>query len=168
LTATATASSAECRIFYHAQPTTSATHTFTLTTITGYPALVVMAFSDSDTATPFDLESIGASFSGVASVQPGSITPSDDNYVVINGIAWQSTNTMDLPGHTIAEQSDFDSGLAFGVAGAYLIQTSTTASNPTWGFTNATGGCVQASFKFAAGSPPPAATNRYLTLLGVG
>jgi hypothetical protein len=166
LTAQGSSGSAECRMFYHANPSTSATHTFTAAVTTGFLSVAVFTFAGTATSLPFDLET-GTTVASVATIQPGSLTPSADDYVVINGIAWQSANTWTIDGgYSTPEQLDFASGLYFGVAGAYLIQTSAAASNPTWTGTNAVGGCVQASFK--VGSAPAAPTNRYLTLLGVG
>lgn len=86
-------------------------------------------------------------------VQPGSITPSEDNELVVSGWAWTTTGVTvtSVTGMTLVNQ--LDAGAPPGAAGAYVIQTVASAINPTWNYTGSPGffGPSQASFKSGGG-----------------
>lgn len=116
-------------------------HTFTAkgVDITGsnpeYPSINVMAWSGA-ALTPFDQQN-GA----VANVkQPGSITPTQSNELLICGIhSWQSTtpNTINS-GFTVTDTENFIASTHFGSAFAYLVQNPAAAINPLWTTNNPT------------------------------
>jgi hypothetical protein len=116
-----------------------------------YPAIAVAAFSGSHAA-PFDQENQN---NGVAAtIQPGSITPAQDNELIISGFTPEGA--MGGPasineGMTIADQIDATGGSNVGIAIAYKTQTTAAAINPTWTvFASAlTCAAVIASFKKA-------------------
>ncbi len=126
-------------------------HTFTATSTAQMPALAVIAFSGVATAAIFDVEN-GTSFAGVASVQPGSVTPTVNNEVLVTGLSndvAQLGPTIDT-GFTRSDFVDFVATLTNGVAMAYKIQTTAGAENPTWSWTFASNGAVSmATFKAA-------------------
>jgi hypothetical protein len=123
------------RLYYVVNPTTNASHTFTLSGANFYSSLAILAFSGSDTASPFDVESGGVSSGSVATFQPGSLTPSQADSVFVAGDCVGSgggTLTIDLS-FTITNQVAWSGGIYVGFAGAYLVQSGgPTARNPTW------------------------------------
>ena len=122
------------------------------------PALFFAAFSGAH-ASPFDQQN-GTSTPANPTVQPGSITPSEDNCLVITG---GGVYTSGGSGPTVASPYTLLDGLAgaggvtWGGALAYNIQTTATATNPIWTSPNSDSIiAVIASFKAAGGAPPPA------------
>lgn len=122
--------------FYYAKnATVGSGHTFTVTSTSAYPGVAVAAFSGGDLSAPYDStagESVGYS-GGSSVVNPGSLTPTNDNSICIVTLQNQSgTNTPSIDGgFTI---SDYAGRVAngLGVGLAYLVQTSKAASNPQW------------------------------------
>lgn len=161
------ASGVRCRIYYCASPTVGSGHTFTAAASGLLGTILVLAFSGTS-GTPFDQENGANSSGNTATFQAGTITPSEDNGVVVAGVAVNNgitTDTID-ESYTIQEKQAFNPGVAYGGAAAYKIQTTATATNPTWTLSgNRNVSAVIASFKSA--SAPPAAV-KLLTLLGVG
>lgn len=158
LKATGAANEARTQLFYVANPTVGTGHTFTWA-YAGYgnATAAVIAFSGAATASPFDLENGFAINSEVSTIQPGSITPSENNEVVVvmggfpNDMT-SGTGAID-GGFTIAHQQNFGGSNVVGGLMAYLIQTTAAAANPT--ITAPTGtdpmSAVIASFKSAGG-----------------
>lgn len=143
-----TPASNECALYYCANPTKSATHTFTYTLASGAPSLSVLAFSGVATASPFDVEN-GATFTTVTSIATGSITPSVNNEVVVTGLAPGTTSgsyTADS-GMTNIGYIPTIGGQGYGTAIAYKIQTTAAAINPTWSGPSGSGSVAIASFK---------------------
>ena len=152
-------------ISYSKPTTVGSGHTFTAINNNSFLAITAMAFSGSKATSPFDVENGNATTSTVTSRQPGSITPSENNELIISGIAWNGTGggspSIDS-GMTIAQSLQGSSG-QMGGAGAYLFQSVAAAINPTWSWTPASEvGVAIASFKGAADTP------KRLALLGVG
>lgn len=117
------------KFFYVNNPTVGSGHTFTVTCSGScYPSVEAQAFSGNlTTATPFDQES------GGTAAQPGSITPSVANSLLVTAYATDTVDTLTVDsGFTISDQITFVSGQRFGSAMAYLIETSIAAQNPTW------------------------------------
>lgn len=110
-------------------PTVGAGHTFTATGTSTFPSLAALAIADSGA---FDQQN-GATGTNVSALQPGSVTPSEDNCIVVAVVATRNTaGTFSINGgFTIANQIDND-GNHFSLAIAYLIQTSAAAANPQW------------------------------------
>ncbi len=138
----------ECALYYCANPTKSATHTFTYTLSSGAPSLSVLAFSGVATSSPFDVEN-GAIFTATTSVATGSITPSVNNEVVVTGLAPGTTSgsyTADS-GMTNIGYIPTVGGQGYGTGIAYKIQTTAAAINPTWSGPSGSGSVAIASFK---------------------
>jgi len=143
------------RLFYKAiTPGTS--HTFGSSGAIGtFPSMDVACFSGADTSAPFDLESAGGGVgSSGTSVQPGSVTPSVNDELVISALSFSISNAAPPVGvspGTITDQVDFSQGIHQGAVLSYQIQTTASATNPTfsWGVA---GDAVAASatFKSAA------------------
>lgn len=155
-------------IFYKQAPTTNAAHTFSLTGTSCFPSIYVAPFSGS-VASPFDLESSNTG-AGIHTLAVGTITPSENNCLVIAGANNNDTatgvNSLN-GGFTLLDYKNGVGSTYQGGGLGYLIQTSAAStSGLNWETTNNTTlATVIASFKAAAAS---AVTARRLPLLGVG
>lgn len=141
------------RLFYCAGPTVGSGHTFTVSPSAGnpYQSFCVGAFSGAAASTPFDQQN-GATATGT-SLATGSVTPSEDNELVIAGLNFAAVNTISVNGgFTISDQINYSASVRFGSAMAYLIQTSLAAANPSFSWSTSTAAAAGiATFKAAAG-----------------
>ena len=139
------------RIAYVYNPTTSASHTWTASGSGEAVAICVRWYSGA-ASSPLDQTNSSQGSGGTR--QPGSITPSEDNCLVVTGVGvfTVSTATIDS-GYTVQGTLVGSSSFSWGMSLADIIQTTATATNPTWTVTDGTGGYagVIASFKAAAG-----------------
>jgi hypothetical protein len=123
------------QLFYAYAPTVGSGHTFSCSCTSGTPALAVAAFSGAASA-PFDQQSTAiADAGGETSHATGSITPTQDNELIISGFGTLIPETFSADsGMTIANQ------ITAGVGGglAYKIQTTAAAINVTWSWTTST------------------------------
>lgn len=149
------------RLYYAKQPLVGTGHTFSVTG--GYlPSLCVMAFSGCHLTSPLDLEAAGGT--GFATtVQPGSLTPSAANYLVLQGLSFNLAGTISINGSYTGLLQENRTANAMGGALAYWIEGAATATNPTWTTTVAASlAAIGASFK--SGTPPvPPSGARMLT-----
>lgn len=148
------------RLFYCASPTVGSGHTFTVTSSSGFAFIGVLAISGA-AASPFDQES-GATSSGTTSLQPGSITPSQANCILVTAVTGRSANVPSIDGGFTLAQQLASGAEALGLA--YLIQTTAAAANPHWTSAGGISAITMASFKAAAA----AVTIQQLAALGVG
>ena len=144
-------------IFYWENPIVGTGHTFTAaasnTRLAG--AFSVAAFSGVATSSSIDQTSF-ANVGNTTSIQPGSITPTQNNELVITGWTMNGNGVTDTPtcsGTTAAYVTPRGGALpCLGAGLAYVIQTTAAAVNPTWSWTsNDYATSVIASFKQAAG-----------------
>jgi hypothetical protein len=135
------------RLYYCLNPTTSGTHTFTLSRTGSYPCLGYIAVSG---ASAYGSEN-GAQSLAVTTLQPGSVTPGADGALIVTGVTTSSTaHTID--GGYTRYNIDFSPGNYMGGGIAYLIQGTAGASNPSWSWTGTSGAsAVIATFSAAAG-----------------
>lgn len=156
-----------CRIWYVENPTTSATHTFTFAATALYPAFGASAWSGTATSSVFDKQSVNDNGDVATSTSaPGSVTPAADGALVIACAAYDSASAVTIDGgFTELYDTPLVGGSYFGGMGAYLIQTTAAAANPTVSYAGSNANCTAIAV-FAA---PAAATGRpnRLTLLGV-
>lgn len=137
-------------IWYCAHPATvGAGHTFSFGRGTAnYPGCEFAAFSGSAT-TPLDSQSSSNSSAGV-SVQPGSITPSTNDELVISGVSCRiDASAPTVSGMTLLDAMSDNVGYSWAGGLAYQIQTSAAAVNPTW---TADAGVVSATVAFKSTS----------------
>lgn len=108
-------------------------HTFTVTSSSGQPAVAVAAFSGAHLTTPVDQENGAVDIDAGLTTQPGSITPTEDDELVVTGLGFTANSaTLSINGgFTITDQVDQNANHR-GCGLAYLIQTSAAAANPTW------------------------------------
>jgi hypothetical protein len=131
-------------IYYVYNPTVGSGHTFTWSAVNG--PITVMAWSGS-ASSPAD-QSAGQNTTGATTVPPGSITPSQNNELVIAGVDANNNISSIDSGYTITDNESYTSGVSLGGAAAYLIQTTASATNPTFTLsgTNDSGAAIM-SFK---------------------
>lgn len=127
------ASGAASQIFYCAGPTISVGtgHTFTSTRTSSLASILVAAFSGAPFFVPLDKQN-GAVVVSATTINPGSVTPVNDNSLIIAADARGVTGSMSIDsGFSIAQQRAYSAGVRWGSSLSYLIQTSLAASNPT-------------------------------------
>lgn len=126
----------EARFAYCVNPTVGSGHTFDALAILA-PSIFVMAFN---LGAAYDSNENGANgTSGTSGACGGGITPSQDNCVVVTFMAnTDGTGTVAPTGYTIPSGMTipFDSGNCYAGSMAYKIQTSATATDPSWSWTN--------------------------------
>jgi hypothetical protein len=118
-------------IFFIPNPTTNASHTFSVTgPANTFPGLAVACFS----GVWGGAEKVTSQYTPTTTtVLPGSITPTANNALLVTGYSnngGTGTNTINAS-FTVADTLP-NAGNAGPVALAYLIQTSAAAANPTW------------------------------------
>lgn len=115
-------------------PTTDSAHTFTATSVAnGRPSLCVVALANTALSSVFDVQNGNNGSTGATTCQTGSVTPTQNNEIIIAALATQSTGTFSIDsGFTILDQLPYVSVQSEGIAFAYKIQTTAAAVNPTW------------------------------------
>jgi hypothetical protein len=124
-------------IAYKYAPVVSSSMDFTFAGTSLFPALAVYGFSGA-AASPFDQEN-GNAASGLSSIQPGLVTPSEDNELIFAGVNMQNSfsgptvnsSFVSPPPSEIA----YNGATNYGLLASYLIQTSAGAVNPTFSWT---------------------------------
>jgi hypothetical protein len=170
LTAQSNTADGRSRIWYNENPTVGAGHVFTVTCTTScYPVISVLVCTGTRTSSSFDQEN-GSNASGatVTTIQPGSVTPSENNEVVIAGLSYTGTTvaTVDSGFNQLDATAPLDAGNAFGGGIAFKVQTTAAGVNPTWTWMDGTkAAATVATFKQPSTATP---LRGNLLLLGVG
>lgn len=146
--------------YYCVNPTTSSAHYFSNGDgggISYYGGISVFAFSGTATSSPKDQENGQYLSPPAASATPGSITPTQNDEVVLTTCMNYNGATPTMPtGYT---GFNWTTGTAFAGGCGYKIQTTAAAENPSWGNMNTAGNAALNVISFKAYSAPPAATN---------
>lgn len=128
---------------YYSQPPSNkvgSSHTFTVSNANRCAGISVAAYSGSAAASVLDQTSTSASSCGGSTCQAGSVTPSENNEIVITTLTVDPHNTISVSDSAgtfnIRGCLEFTSGTAYAVCLADLIETTATATNPTWSFSN--------------------------------
>ena len=128
-------------IYYSANATVGSSQTFSVAGTGVAATFAAIAFQGVSTSSPLDQESL--SNTAVApTIQPGTITPTQNNELVIVAMAGDLPTTGSYAingGYSIFGSGLFINGTAVGGAGAYLIQTAKAATNPTYTITGSGG-----------------------------
>jgi len=127
------ADSQNSRLWYAYNATVGSGHTFTISGDSDLfnQAFCVIALSGALTSNPFDIQNTNSN-SLQSTIAPGSITPSQDNEIIVTGFASGAQNTTPAIGSSFT-LADSTIGSGHGVIGiAYLTQMSSSAVNPTW------------------------------------
>src|SRR5262245_1159834 len=83
--ADSTANGLRARFYFVASPTVGTGHTFTLSDSGSFPTIFAAAFSGALAASPKDQQN-GTGGLTLTTLQPGSITPTQDNEVLVTGV----------------------------------------------------------------------------------
>ncbi len=121
------------KLYRCSSPSTSASHTFTLTLIAGgKPSLWVACFS----GTNIVLDQTNSNTATGTSIQPGSLTPPLNNALFIASVGLGITSAVSVDsGFTLLDSQTLIGGQRFSLASAYKLQTTAAAENPTWSWT---------------------------------
>ena len=132
LTTSNIASDVGCKLYYCLNPTTNASHTFTFGPTAIYGGLVVAAFSGVKTASAFDQQN-GATSSSASALSTGSVTPTEDNELVIFAAA-KGGNTTTVNATSVGSMIGNFAGVTavtYALGMGYEIQTTATSRNPS-------------------------------------
>lgn len=140
------------KVYICAAPITSVTHTFTYSVTTnGYPTVMVLALAGTRTSGVLDQQNGNTVAGATTSASPGSITPTLSNEIVITAVSaggqsGQTSAPTIASGYTRSNHYDWVAN--YKSAMAYLIQSSPSATNPTWTFNGTdTAAVIILSFK---------------------
>lgn len=119
-------------LFCAFNPIVGSGHTFTVTGTTIFSRAQIAAFSDNSPIFLGGSGNNGALGTGTT-LQPGALSPSVNNSLVVSGVASNNTGTVSIDsGFTIVAQGPLAGGVAFGGALAYFFQGTAASINPTW------------------------------------
>lgn len=137
------------RLYYIVNPSTSASHTFTLSGTLAFGMITVETFYGAST---FDQENGDFDNPGDTSLNPGTINPSEDGEVIVTGYGGFAESSMAISsGFTITDTLYAVSNEAISMA--YLIQTTAAGVNPLWQWSPAQASAATiASFRMASAS----------------
>lgn len=124
------------RMYYCANPTTSATHSVTVSGTSIFSSIAFYAVSGTDLISPLcDFEGIGSGAVGLTSWAMGTLTPPLDNCIIFATLAVSNTSTSISINSGMAALTRNGTGTAAGLGAAYIIQTTAAALSPTWSWT---------------------------------
>jgi len=125
------------RIFYCLAPIVGSGHTFTVAGTSTYSSIEVQGWNGNATSSVVDTQN-GTGVSTSSTQQTGSVTPSENNCLIVAGMLFASSGTVSInSGFTISDQIAYSAPANYGAAAAYLVQTTAGAVNPTWTATSA-------------------------------
>lgn len=127
------ANPAFARLYYCLNPTVGAGHTFSTPINTGSaPSVGVLVFNAVKITSAFDTQNSASSPGSLSTtLQPGTLTPSVPNELVVSGVAFFGTSPVTVDSSFIQTDTvSFAGGLHYGISVAYKITGS--AVNPTW------------------------------------
>ena len=122
--------STACRLWYCLNPTTSATHTFTVTGNHIESGISAIGFSGVGL---YDQESGSGNSVRTTTIQPGALTATAPNALYVTTAALEANGYQAIDsGFTISSQVKRSAGNYQFTGIAYFIQTTPAALNPTW------------------------------------
>ncbi len=124
------------RLYYAANPTVGAAHTFSLSTVTSsLPAIAILAFAGVATTSPFDQENGATATGAAASLSVGSITPTQNNALIIVGFTTTATiGPCAVDGLGVTTDDILDTANGTRITAGYGVQGIAAAINLTWAF----------------------------------
>jgi hypothetical protein len=127
----AAAGTATTYTYYCANPTyVGSGHVFNVSVANGYESIYAAAYSGA-ASSPLDAVTNSATNNANATIQPGSMTPTCTNELVITGMFTEGGATPTISGATV-RQARSSGGANWGGGLADSIQTAIVAINPTW------------------------------------
>lgn len=132
ITSYTAASKNSTRLYYCINPIVGSGHTFTLSEPGSYPNIGVCAFGGG--YFQYQQETGQRTDTTSTSYQPGSLTPTSDNCVLVSSIGTSGTS-ISINSSFTATTVNNSPGNYIGGGIAYKIQTTAGAENPTWSWT---------------------------------
>lgn len=133
------------QLAYVYSPTTATNQTFGYSG--GYVSMACEAFSGSASA-PADQSAGAGTATTATSLQPGSITPSQNGELIVGLLGTNGGTSYGSANLTVTDNFNYTNGVNGGLAMGYYRQTTKAAFNPTWSWTTATqAAATQTSFK---------------------
>lgn len=121
-------------MWYCKNPTVSSSMTFSLTcTLNTIAGVTILCFSGTDKTTFYD--SVTAQNSAISTtVQAGSVTPSRGSCIIVSAVGINGATTAPSvdSGFSSPVGVSFVAGNNFGQYSAFLVQSASSAVNPTW------------------------------------
>lgn len=137
------------QMWWCVSPTVGSGHTFTV--MADYCSAGYVAAAGADTAAAFDQEVTAVNTSSTTH-QPGSLTPGENDCLVVTAIGTYPENPSGVDGTYAEVLVNYSSGNGLGLGIGCEAQTTATATNPTWTLSGAVPAAVLvASFHAAAG-----------------
>lgn len=152
---------------YAANPTVGSAHTFTATLTGGFPIIQAFAFIGAKTSSPFDVENGAVGTGSQTTIQPGSITPTQNGDLIICGIttggAFATTGNVQIDYevasiYTNGQGITSVGGTNYGMFTAWAVQQTAGATNPTFTLDNGSGINANMTANIAAFKAADAAT----------
>jgi len=146
------------QLYYCSPCTTSSSQTFSASATNAftYPVIAVAGFSGASSSSVFDQQNGNTNAGTATTIQPGSITPGGNGYIIVTMLdGGATTGGFSInSSFAISDSLAYSSGNYLATAMAYYFQPSAGAINPTWTFNSVAGQTASiASFKVPA---PPA------------
>lgn len=150
-------------LFVCINPSTSATHTFTISGVGSVSAIAIQVHRGYWSAAS---GSNHASTAAADSVQTGAVTPAGAGDLILTSVSYVSTTASSInSGFTIASDRPFIGATSYGSSAAFLYASTTNTVNPTWTQTSSAATTLSAGIAtFPVGSAPPPATSAASTL----
>lgn len=154
-------------MYYCLSAVVGSSHTFTCNKATGANSGQIRAYSGVKTTGALDQSNANLAF-GTTTIQPGSITPSENDELIIT--AYEFDNDSALPtinsgfGNIVGDIGS--GGTYLGSVSADLIQGTAAAINPTWTRTSSNNNYAIISSFRAAPAVPAASIGYRLTMAG--
>lgn len=135
-------------IAFFINPTVGSGHTFTVANGMQLQSMCIAAYKRCTGGA--DVQSAGGGTSGSFTVQPGSVTPSQSNSLIITAVTMAQINSTFIAdqGFTVRQYIPAPGGSYYGGALADLIQGSAAAVNPTFTSDSNGGGLGARSYVF--------------------
>lgn len=121
------------RMYWSIPSSVGSGHNFTYAEGDTFPGLAVLAVSGAH-ASPLDNQG-GAGGSGITTLSPGSLTPSEDNCLLVTGLNSDFGTSNTVSGWNVVAQNA--TGQYCGGGLAWKIQTTAGAENPAWTWSGA-------------------------------
>lgn len=131
----------ESQLYYAKNPIAGTGHTFTVTGSIGgiTPSVAVEAWSGADIASPFDQENGFGQNTAGNTIQPGSVTPGQNNELLVTGILITAAfSGLAIDSSFAISEQVANGGTNWGCAIGHKVQTNLGAENPTWSWTGGT------------------------------
>lgn len=159
------------KLYYCYNPVVGAGHTFASNAASSFSCIAVAAFSGA-ASSPLDQQNGNTGGSGTTSLATQSVTPGDDNQLLVMGLGDFAPNggSTAISVGTLLQSANINGGVSYGNAIAYEIQTTATTRNPSWSWLTGTGGSTAAAigtFKAAAAGGATPSRHYYDHIIGM-